>query len=378
MPDWSSPREIARDMVVFEEICLAALGLYTWEVIIHLPFDWSIISRKREVHWPAFLYLYCKYSLFFGTIGITIANNVTTKVNCQALYVFIQFTGFTTIGSASTLLMLRTIAVWNRVPLVTVPLVLASMGQWGLLLHGIVIVRSSWSDVARACVVNAAQPVFMEAIYLYTMSLDLIVLLLTVIGLAMSQNRSSLWQLLFRQGIIYFFVAFIANLLPAIFLVLNLNPIMNLVFSVPAAVASSIVACRSFVSLTNFRQKVYVHRALPHSSTSVGTGESSRRKVIQARAGGVVTDGSDSSPTRKWGGAGNTIATTLYRGMGTGVQSLGQTHKLGCGCDVGGPRANSQVLVHVVHDCDGTDVVNLEMLELSSDTPTQKSFVPDV
>jgi len=55
------------------------------------------------------------------------------------------------------------------------------------------------------------------------MSLDLIVLVLTIIGLTMSQNRSSLWQLLFRQGIIYFFVAFIANLFPAVFLVLNLN-----------------------------------------------------------------------------------------------------------------------------------------------------------
>ena len=86
-------------------------------------------------------------------------------------YVFIQFAGFTTIGSASTLLMLRTIAVWNRVPLVTVPLVLASMGQWGLLLHGIVTVRSSWSDAARACVITSVSPVFMESIYMYSESL---------------------------------------------------------------------------------------------------------------------------------------------------------------------------------------------------------------
>jgi len=85
-------------------------------------------------------------------------------------YMFIQFTGYTTIGSASTLLMLRTIAVWNR-PLVTVPLVLASAGQWGLLLHGIVIIRSSWSDAARACVVDTFSPVFMESMYLYSESL---------------------------------------------------------------------------------------------------------------------------------------------------------------------------------------------------------------
>jgi len=55
------------------------------------------------------------------------------------------------------------------------------------------------------------------------MSFDFIVLVLTTTGLVMSPGRSSLWQLLFRQGIIYFLVAFIANMVPAIFLLLNLN-----------------------------------------------------------------------------------------------------------------------------------------------------------
>ena len=39
----------------------------------------------------------------------------------------------------------------------------------------------------------------------------------------MSPGRSSLWHLLFRQGIAYFLVALIANIIPAIFLALNLN-----------------------------------------------------------------------------------------------------------------------------------------------------------
>jgi len=64
--------------------------------------------------------------------------------------------------------MLRTIAVWNRAPLVTVPLVIASLGQWGILFHGITTVRSSWSDAANACVVDAVSPVFLELIYLYS------------------------------------------------------------------------------------------------------------------------------------------------------------------------------------------------------------------
>ena len=55
------------------------------------------------------------------------------------------------------------------------------------------------------------------------MSFDLVVLVLTTIGLVRSPSRSSLWQLLFRQGAIYFLVAFIANTVPVVFLLLNLN-----------------------------------------------------------------------------------------------------------------------------------------------------------
>ena len=55
------------------------------------------------------------------------------------------------------------------------------------------------------------------------MLFDLLVLLLTTIGLVLSPGRSSLWHLLFRQGVGYFVVAFIANLIPAILISINLN-----------------------------------------------------------------------------------------------------------------------------------------------------------
>ena len=144
--------------------------------------------------------------------------------------------------------MLRTIAVWNRSRLVMVPLVVMALGQWALLLHSITTVHSSWSDIAGACVVHSVSRVLIEANYIYSkssarfsfpvvqddmgcstlvlntaMSFDFIVLVLTTIGLVRSPTRSSLWQLLFRQGIIYFLVAFIANSIPTIFLLLDLN-----------------------------------------------------------------------------------------------------------------------------------------------------------
>ena len=54
----------------------------------------------------------------------------------QALYSFAEFTGNSAIGAASTLLMLRVIAIWTRNLWVTIPLVVLSLGQWGILFHG--------------------------------------------------------------------------------------------------------------------------------------------------------------------------------------------------------------------------------------------------
>lgn len=101
------------------------------------------------------------------------------------------------------------------------------------------------------------------------MSFDFIVLLLSLWGLIRTPGRSSLWRLLFKQGVFYFFIAFLANLFPAVFLLLNLNPIMNIMFTIPAATATSIVACRAFVTLTSFRNNdVYVQLRIPTSLRS--------------------------------------------------------------------------------------------------------------
>ena len=55
------------------------------------------------------------------------------------------------------------------------------------------------------------------------MLFDFIVLALTTVRLLKSPGRSSLWRLLFRQGIVYFLIAFTGYLLPTIFLFRDLN-----------------------------------------------------------------------------------------------------------------------------------------------------------
>lgn len=101
---------------------------------------------------------------------------------------------------------------------------------------------------------------------------------------------------------------------------------MNIMFAIPAATATSIVACRSFVYLTTFRTKdLYVHSAQPFSATRVGSGNANGGDghggpdVIHGRPGGPSSVG-------KKGGFGGTIAGLAFRGMGAGIDSMGETH----------------------------------------------------
>ncbi|KZV90910.1 hypothetical protein EXIGLDRAFT_616308 [Exidia glandulosa HHB12029] len=219
MVNWSDPAEIARDADAFNKLIFALFGLYFWELCTTFRFDWEIISRKRAFKWPLIFYFLTRYSLFFALLGLMI----TITVTAEALYTFCQWAGNTAIAGASTCLMIRTIAIWERKAFITIPLVIISLGQWGLLYHGIVTVKADWSPEAGACLVTGTKPLFLNLLYFYTMSLDLVVLILTLLGLMLLNARSSIGKLLAADGVLYFAVAFAANIFPATLNVLDLN-----------------------------------------------------------------------------------------------------------------------------------------------------------
>jgi len=64
--------------------------------------------------------------------------------------------------------MLRTIAVWNRAPIVALPLLAASLGQWGVLLHSAVSIRGTWSHRASQCLVQSTSASAMEVNCIYS------------------------------------------------------------------------------------------------------------------------------------------------------------------------------------------------------------------
>ncbi|KAG8888639.1 hypothetical protein FRB98_007200 [Tulasnella sp. 332] len=202
------------------------------------------------------VYWTCKYTMLFAVIGVAISENVTTELNCEALYVYNQLFGNIAIGTASTLLMIRTIAVWSRNRMIMYPLILFSLGQWAILLHSVVTVSATWSDVVMACSIKPSPTINLKILYLYTMAFDFFVLVVTSIGLYRLPGRQTagnqLWSMLFKDGLVFFLVAFSSNLVAVIFVLADLNPIMNIIAAIPAASVTTVVSCRLFVKLTTY------------------------------------------------------------------------------------------------------------------------------
>jgi len=321
MVEWDSPQEIQRDATAFVKFMHALLGLYIWEWFTSLSFDWQFLSGKRKFRWPMAFYFLNRYCLLFALIGIVIAANVTTEIDCQALYTFDQLVGNAAIGLASINLSLRTMALWSQRWYIVVPLVLIILGHWSLLLHGILL-KAAWVP-GEGCIITETNSTVLAATFIYSMVFDFIVLLLTAFKLCFgSGTRSRLMGLIFGDGLIYFAIAFLANLIATTFMLLDLNPVMSIIANVPAAIASTIVACRVVRRLSDFNnQGAEMFANTTQSSTlAFRSGAGSRpklSKISSAKPEGVhvqmeTFESPSDSPYKAFDAAGNVVKGDHY------------------------------------------------------------------
>ncbi|KAF8635398.1 hypothetical protein AX15_000398 [Amanita polypyramis BW_CC] len=245
MPDWTSPAELRKESVVFAKFMHVLLGLYSYEWFISLNFEWDFIAGRKKFHWPMIFYFANRYLLLFTMIGITIALDSDKEINCQALYIFNQLAGDGAVGLASINLSIRTMAVWSQNKYIVGLLIVVITGHWSLILQGILL-KAQWVP-GTGCAITNTNNTILAAVFIYSMCFDLLVIALNtykLLGIGLGSPRSigssRLGKLIFADGLIYFLIAFFANLTATIFMLLRLNPIMSVIFNVPAAVFSTV------------------------------------------------------------------------------------------------------------------------------------------
>ena len=99
-------------------------------------------------------------------------------------------------------------AVWEMKWYIVGPLVAISLGHWSLLLHG-VLVTASWVP-GQGCVITTTDTKLLSATLIYSMSFDLVVLILTAAKLGRpSMPKSRLVHMMFADGLYYFIFAYV-------------------------------------------------------------------------------------------------------------------------------------------------------------------------
>ncbi|KAF9513668.1 hypothetical protein BS47DRAFT_943436 [Hydnum rufescens UP504] len=228
---WGTMKELQRDIQVFDKLCLVFLGVYGWEYLTSLSADYEIFKlfKQRKFRPAQLLYLACRYSILGFLIGVNIAMEVTEVIDCEAIYRFNNLALGCTLGTASLLLMMRSLVVWAYDKRIMIPLLVLCLGHWGIIFRDIVGTHSSWNTMAGTCAVDATFRYWMAIEFIYTMVLDFVILCVTVAGvLVRLKMKSSVRDLILHDGLMYFLCAFFANMIPSVFMLSHLNPVMDL------------------------------------------------------------------------------------------------------------------------------------------------------
>jgi len=110
--------------------------------------------------------------------------------------------------------------------------------------------KSVWVPLQNACFVEESQKAKLNV--LVSTVTDFILLLAMIIGVLRLKADTSIWRMLYRHGLVWIVLATVGLVPPTIFLFLNLNEPMNIMFQTPALVITTICATRLYRSLVTF------------------------------------------------------------------------------------------------------------------------------
>ncbi|KAG1755921.1 hypothetical protein EDB19DRAFT_1607587, partial [Suillus lakei] len=221
MANWTNPKEIEGEGIAFTKVVYVLFGIYIWEICTTGSFELSIFLGRHKLAWPLVPFFFlCRYSMLFAFIGLITFFNVSTKIDCNALYTFISITGNLTILSASTSLMIRTMALWEWKRWAVLSMFALSFGQGAILIRTMMVVQASWDHQAGACVVVRTNHILLNLNYLIqrlpAMSFDFVVLVMTLFVLRKRFKHEDLSGLLCRDGLVYFLITSTCNTIPAV------------------------------------------------------------------------------------------------------------------------------------------------------------------
>jgi hypothetical protein len=107
-----------------------------WEYFTTLWFEWEVLTKRRP--WKPTMLIYFGSRLFClgGVCSILAGFNLTSQFNCQAWLDSVYAFCYPSFMLNSLLILLRTIAIWERRPVMSIVLTAVWLTNVAFLIHG--------------------------------------------------------------------------------------------------------------------------------------------------------------------------------------------------------------------------------------------------
>lgn len=252
MVDWKAPDTQLFSGHVAASLTAISTGIYLWEFVISLDFDWLYLSRRSAFRWTLIPYFVARY-LCAATFVLSIyGDNVFRPVAHCKLWAQFSYAGaHLAIAAATFLLVIRVIAVSERQRWVTIFLGSFWLVECGALVYAFVEIDGQYFAPLLACA--PMDTVQSRLNMIISFSINFVCLTLVLFLLRQSRGKG-LWDLLFSQGVTHFAVVVVAYIPPMVLLLLNLNDGVNLSLQCPALAALVICATRMYRALARFNE----------------------------------------------------------------------------------------------------------------------------
>jgi hypothetical protein len=238
--------------VAFIKLLHVMGGIYIWEYFTTLWFEWQVITGKRKYRWTIWLYSGCRLTALIAIIAIFAGFDATEPINCKVWLTTVFLFAYLAFVFASALIVLRILAIWERNVFISTIAISAWLVTITFYMRSLVRADATWNPSTASCLVlNTERTIGPVTV---TLVEDFILLILMLSGLRRygETGMFGLWRFLYHQGLFWLALVTIAEIPPTVFVILNLNEYLNLMFQVPELIMMAIGASRIYRRLADY------------------------------------------------------------------------------------------------------------------------------
>ncbi|KAF8268700.1 hypothetical protein EI94DRAFT_1727082, partial [Lactarius quietus] len=272
MVDFQSPDSLK---MVVVKLWHVLDGIFIWEFFVTLDYEWSVIRGHRPYRWTIWIYFLTRMCTLIAVVLNMVGFDSSSPINCQLWVIFELIFAYSAFALASILIVLRIIAIWDGNRIAVAIAICAWCNNIAFFIHSLPVIfrpqiRATWSPTKSVCEVLNTE--ITTKTIVSVLVADVVLLLIMLVGLLRLRVHGTMFALgkfLWKQGLIWLFLATVAEVPPAVFISLNLNcKIYFVMFQTPALIVMSIGATRIHRSLTDFTHSRFQH--LPYSEGTYG------------------------------------------------------------------------------------------------------------